>query len=164
MTDFSFAQNCVSDSDGSRTVSGSEFHRADPKKAKLLCPYRLVLQYEMMRLPCIAERKWLCVGQQIVPHCSAGNWKRATADCREKDKRHVRTIRTRWAQSSSWRHVCNTGVKQDWRYLGPAPWMARYVKTDNLKEIRSGTRSQWRVRVVGFTSAYWACVKFKIAF
>jgi len=54
MTDFSFAQNWVSDSDGSRAVSGSEFHRAGPEKAKLLCPYRLVLQYEMMRLLCTA--------------------------------------------------------------------------------------------------------------
>ena len=27
-----------------------------------------------------------------------------------------------------------TRVKQNWRYLGPVPWMARYFKTANLKK------------------------------
>jgi len=61
MTDFSCAQNSDSDSYGSRTVSGSEFNRAGAEYAKLLCPYRFVLQYEMTRLLCTAERKWLRV-------------------------------------------------------------------------------------------------------
>ena len=34
-TDFSWAQNCVGDSDGSRAVSGSGFQRAGPEYAKL---------------------------------------------------------------------------------------------------------------------------------
>jgi len=59
MTDVSCAQNWVSDSDGSRTVSRSEFHRAGSQWAKILCPYRFALQYEMTRLPCTAERKIL---------------------------------------------------------------------------------------------------------
>jgi len=42
-----------------------------------------------------------------------------------------------------------TRVKQDWIYHGPAPWIARYVKTDNLNEMCSGTRSQWRLMSTG---------------
>jgi len=44
-TDCSCTQNWVSDSDGSRTLSWSEFQRAGPEYAKLLCSYRFVLQY-----------------------------------------------------------------------------------------------------------------------
>jgi len=61
ITDFNWAQNWVSDGDGSWTVGGSEFQRAGPEYAKLLCPYRFVLQYEKTRLPCAAECKWVCV-------------------------------------------------------------------------------------------------------
>ena len=35
---FSRAQNCSSDIDGSRTVSGNEFHRVGPEYEKLRCP------------------------------------------------------------------------------------------------------------------------------
>jgi len=35
---FSHAQNCSSDIDGSRTVSGNEFHRIGPEYEKLRCP------------------------------------------------------------------------------------------------------------------------------
>jgi len=40
--------------------------------------------------------------------------------------------------------MLETRVK-DWMYLGLAPCTARYVKTDNLKEIRSGTHKHWRL-------------------
>ena len=52
ITVFSCAQNGVSDSDGSRAVSGSEFQRSGPEWAKLLCPYRFA--YSKRRRGCVA--------------------------------------------------------------------------------------------------------------
>jgi len=62
VTDFCCTQNWVSDSDcgGSRTVSGSQFHRArqpgigETSLSTSLCPAVV-----MTRLPCTAERGWL---------------------------------------------------------------------------------------------------------
>jgi len=56
MRDFRWAQICVSDSDGSRTVSGSEFQTAGPEQAKLLCPTirddETALHWWMQVTPC----------------------------------------------------------------------------------------------------------------
>ena len=44
---------------GSRTVSGSEFHRLGPETAKRLCPYFVVRERGTSRSPRVAERRWL---------------------------------------------------------------------------------------------------------
>jgi len=93
------------------------------------------------------DREWRrsCdVSRQVVPYRSARNCECATADCRStmigKFRRSEPEERSRRRDG-----ISATRVKQDWRYFGPAPWMARYVKTANLKEIRSEIRSQWRL-------------------
>jgi len=78
--------------------------------------------------------------QKTVPHFSDGNRERPLADCRDTHALHGQVMAGRWPQSSRC-HVCDTGETGLQVYLGAVPWMARYVSTAILKEIRSGTRA-----------------------
>ena len=53
-TDFSWAQNCVSDNDGSRAVSGSEFQRAGPQYGRRNFFVHIALSYSTRWRDCLA--------------------------------------------------------------------------------------------------------------
>ena len=92
------------------------------------------------------------VERQVVPDGGTRNRKRPSADCRETNRRNVQTMWSRRPQPSPGCHVGNTG-EHDCRCDGEVPWMDRYVITASLKEIRSGTRGQWRLMSAGVMCA-----------
>ena len=78
----------------------------------------------------------------------AGSCECATANCGSTNDRYVQAIRAGWTQSSSWRHVCDAS-EAGLEITRSSAMNGRYVKTANLKEMRSGMRSQWRLMSAG---------------